>query len=104
MMVGKFRCATMIGFQLKRFARGVLICIPFLVVMALPPKTPMERATELRLAFNAMERDPVFLAEWEKSQGMRPRLVQGDEAVNIAATILKAPKEAVEILKKLANP
>jgi hypothetical protein len=30
--------------------------------------------------------------------------VPGEEAGNIAASILKAPREAVNILKKLASP
>ena len=51
-----------------------------------------------------MGKDPAFLGEWEKSQGSPPRLVPGDEAGNIAASILKAPKEAVNILKKFAIP
>lgn len=73
-------------------------------VMAFSPKTPSAHVADLRQAFQAMGRDPAFLAEWEKSQGARPRLVPGDEAGNIAASILKAPKEAVNILKKLATP
>ena len=73
-------------------------------IMAFSPKTPAARVTELRLAFQAMGKDPAFLGEWEKSQGSPPRLVSGDEAGNIAASILKAPKEAVNILKKFAIP
>jgi hypothetical protein len=73
-------------------------------IMAFSPKTPAARVTELRQAFQAMGKDPAFLGEWEKSQGSPPRLVPGDEAGNIAASILKAPKEAVNILKKFAIP
>ena len=68
-------------------------------LMAVAPKTPAARVTELRQAFQAMGKDPAFLAEWEKSQGSAPRLIQGEEARNIAASILKAPKEAANILK-----
>jgi hypothetical protein len=73
-------------------------------LMAFSPKMPAARIAELRQTFQTLGRDPVFLAEWEKSQGAAPRLVQGDEAVNIAASILRAPREAVNILKKLATP
>jgi hypothetical protein len=73
-------------------------------IMAFSPKTPAARVTDLRQAFQAMEKDLAFLGEWEKSQGSPPRLVPGDEAGNIAASILRAPKEAVNILKKFAIP
>ncbi len=73
-------------------------------LMAFSPKTPAAHVAELRQAFQAMGRDAAFLAEWEKSQGAAPCLIRGDEATNIAASILKAPKEAVNILKKLATP
>ena len=51
-----------------------------------------------------MGKDPTFLAEWIKSQGSEPRLVPGEEAGNVAASIVKAPKEAANILKKLSAP
>jgi tripartite-type tricarboxylate transporter receptor subunit TctC len=73
-------------------------------IMAFSPKTPAARVAELRQTFQAMGRDPAFLAEWEKSQGTAPRLVPGEEAENIAGSILKAPKEAVNILIKLSTP
>jgi tripartite-type tricarboxylate transporter receptor subunit TctC len=73
-------------------------------MMAFSPKTPAARVTELRQAFQAMGRDPAFLAQWEKSQGMAPRLLPGEEAENVAASILKASKEAVNILKKFSTP
>ncbi len=73
-------------------------------MMAIAPKTPPALTTELRQAFQAMGKDQAFLAEWTKSQGSLPRLVPGEEAGNIAASILKAPKEAANILKKLSAP
>jgi tripartite-type tricarboxylate transporter receptor subunit TctC len=72
-------------------------------LMAFAPKTSAAHVAEIRQAFSAMGKDPAFLAEWEKSQGSPPRLVPGDEAGNIVASILKAPKEAVNILKRLAS-
>jgi len=73
-------------------------------MMAVAPKTPPALIAELRQAFQAMSKDQAFLAEWTKSQGSPPRLVPGEEAGNIASSILKAPKEAVNILKKLSAP
>ncbi|HEY7221698.1 MAG TPA: hypothetical protein VH985_25220 [Candidatus Binatia bacterium] len=73
-------------------------------MMAVAPKTSPALIADLRLAFQAMSKDQAFLAEWTKSQGSPPRLVPGEEAGNIAASILKAPKEAVNILKKLSAP
>jgi tripartite-type tricarboxylate transporter receptor subunit TctC len=73
-------------------------------MMALAPRTPPALVAELRQAFQAMGKDSGFLAEWNKSQGSPPRLVEGEAAGRIAAAILKAPREAVNILKKLAIP
>ncbi len=72
-------------------------------LMALSPKIQPARVTELRQAFQSMARDAAFLADWEKSQGSPPRLVSGDEAGKIVTSILRAPKEAVNILKRLAH-
>jgi tripartite-type tricarboxylate transporter receptor subunit TctC len=73
-------------------------------MMALAPKTPQTLVADLRQAFQAMGKDQAFLTEWTKSQGSPPRLVPGEEAGTIAASILKAPREAVNILKKLSAP
>ena len=73
-------------------------------MMALAPNTPPALVAELRKAFRAMGQDQGFLTEWTKSQGSPPRLVPGEEAGAIAASILKAPREAVNILKKLSAP
>ena len=50
-----------------------------------------------------MGKDQTFLAAWIKSQGSSPRLVPGEEAGNIAASIVKAPKEAANILKNFST-
>jgi len=73
-------------------------------MMAVAPKTPPALIADLRQGFQAMGKDQNFLREWIKSQGSPPRLVSGDEAAKIAVSILKAPREAVNILKKLALP
>ena len=72
-------------------------------MMAVAPKTP-PRWSPSCAKHSAMGKDQAFLAEWIKSQGSPPRLVPGEEAGNIAASILKAPKEAANILKKLSAP
>jgi len=51
-----------------------------------------------------MGKDPTFLVAWIKSQGSPPRSVPGEEAGNIAASILKTPKEVADILKILSAP
>lgn len=73
-------------------------------MIAVAPKTPPPAIAELRQAFQAMAKDSAFLTEWNKSQGAPPRLIPGDEAANIVAAILKAPREAINILKKLSAP
>jgi tripartite-type tricarboxylate transporter receptor subunit TctC len=73
-------------------------------MMAVAPETPSALVVQLRQAFQAMGKDQDFLAEWTKSQGSPPRLISGVEAANIAASILGAPREAVNILKKLSGP
>ena len=73
-------------------------------LIAFSPKSPVAAVAALRQAFQALRKDPAFLAEWEKSQGSPPRLMSGEEAGSIVASILKAPREAVNILKKLASP
>jgi hypothetical protein len=73
-------------------------------MMAVAPKTPPALIAELRQGFHAMGKDQAFLAEWTKSQGSPPRLVPGEEAGSIAVSILRAPKEAANILKKLSAP
>ena len=73
-------------------------------LIAVAPKTPAPAIEELRRAFQALGKDQQFLTEWTKSQGAAPRLIPSDEAGAIAASILKAPREAVNILKKLSAP
>jgi tripartite-type tricarboxylate transporter receptor subunit TctC len=73
-------------------------------LIALAPKTPPPAIAELRRAFQSLGKDQAFLTEWNKSQGSPPRLVPGEEAGSIAASILKAPREAANILKKLSAP
>ena len=73
-------------------------------LIAFAPATPAARISELRQAFQLMGQDSAFRSDWEKSQGATPRLIKGDEAAKIAASILRAPKEAVNILKRFANP
>lgn len=71
-------------------------------MIAVAPKTPPALIADLRQAFQAMGKDQAFLAEWNKSQGAPPRLIPGADAGSIVASILKAPREAVNILKKLS--
>jgi len=72
-------------------------------LLGFSPKTLPALVADLRRAFEAMGRDPAFIAEWEKSQGSPRRLVRGEESEKIAMSILKAPGEAVNILTRLAH-
>jgi hypothetical protein len=73
-------------------------------MIAVAPKTPQALIAELRQGFQGMGKDQTFLSEWIKSQGSPPRLVSGEDAAKITVSILKAPREAVNILKKLSVP
>ena len=71
-------------------------------MIAFSPGVSAERVAELRAALKSLSQDSVFRTEWEK-RGAAANLVLGDEAQEIAATIINSPKDAVELLKKLAT-
>ena len=71
-------------------------------MIAFSPGVSADRVTELRAAFKSMTLDSAFQEELEK-RGSAARFLLGDEAQDIAATIINSPKEAVELLRKLAT-
>lgn len=71
-------------------------------MIALPPGVSADRVTELRAAFKSMTLDSSLQEELEK-RGSAARLILGDEAQGIAATIINSPPEAVALLRKLAT-
>jgi len=71
-------------------------------VIAFSPGVSADRVTELRTAFKSMSLDTSFQEELEK-RGSAARFLLGDEAQEVAATIINSPKEAVDLLRKLAT-
>jgi len=71
-------------------------------MIALSPGVSADRVTELRAAFKSMTLDASFQEELDK-RGSAARLLLGDEAQEIAATIINSPAEAAALLRKLAT-
>jgi tripartite-type tricarboxylate transporter receptor subunit TctC len=71
-------------------------------IMAFSPGVPADRVTELRAAFKSMTVDSAFQEELQK-RGSAARFLFGDEAQEVAATIINSPKESVDLLRKLAT-
>jgi hypothetical protein len=67
--------------------------------MFAPPGTPAERVRELRAAFEAMLKDPQFLADAAK-QNMDIDLVPGTELQRLVGELYATPQEVLEIVKK----
>ncbi|MDB5641041.1 MAG: tripartite tricarboxylate transporter family receptor [Hyphomicrobiales bacterium] len=64
------------------------------------PGVPADRITALRRAFDAVMKDPQFLAEADKAK-MDISPTTGEEAQKIADSIVNAPKDVVERSKAL---
>jgi tripartite-type tricarboxylate transporter receptor subunit TctC len=60
-----------------------------------PPGIPAERVKVLRTAFDAMLKDPEFLAEIEKS-GQEFQPASGEQVQKLIAAAANAPREVVE--------
>ena len=71
-------------------------------MLAFSPGVSADRVAELRAAFKSMTLDSAFQEELAKT-GSAARFLLGEEAQDIAATIINSPKEAVELLRKLAT-
>jgi tripartite-type tricarboxylate transporter receptor subunit TctC len=67
--------------------------------MFAPPGVPAERVQELRTAFEAMLKDPQFLADAAK-QNMDIDLVPGTELQRLVGELYATPPEVIEIVKK----
>jgi tripartite-type tricarboxylate transporter receptor subunit TctC len=67
--------------------------------MFAPPGTPTERVEELRRAFEAMLKDPEFLADAAK-QNMDVELVPGTELQRLTNELYATPAEVIAIVKK----
>jgi len=71
-------------------------------MMAFSPGVSVERVSELRAAFKSMTLDSGFQEELQK-RGSAAQFLLGDEAQDVAATIINSPSEAVALLRKLAT-
>jgi tripartite-type tricarboxylate transporter receptor subunit TctC len=71
-------------------------------MLAFSPVVSADRVAELRAAFKSMTLDAAFQEELAKT-GSAARFLLGEEAQDIAATIINSPKETVELLRKLAT-
>ena len=67
--------------------------------MFAPPGVPAERVQELRMAFEAMLKDPQFLADAAK-QNMDIDLVPGTELQRLVGELYATPPEVIEIVKR----
>ena len=68
-----------------------------------PPDLPPDRAVALRQAFDAMVRDPAFLADAKKRQlGVDP--LTGPDLQKIVAEVMAMPPEVVETMKSVTQP
>ena len=69
---------------------------------AAPPDVPAERVAALRSAFDAVMRDPDFIAETRKL-GLEVRPVAGTEVQKLFAEISAAPAEALALAAQLVK-
>jgi tripartite-type tricarboxylate transporter receptor subunit TctC len=67
--------------------------------MFAPPSVPAERVQELRRAFEAMLKDPQFLADAAK-QSMDIDLVPGNELQRVVNELYATPPEVIAIVKR----
>jgi putative tricarboxylic transport membrane protein len=65
----------------------------------LPKGSPMAAARELRQAFNALENDKDFVADFKKITGEPPELVKADEVARIFERIRKVDPEVKRVLR-----
>jgi tripartite-type tricarboxylate transporter receptor subunit TctC len=66
---------------------------------AAPPGVPVDRVTALRRAFDAVMKDPGFVAE-AKQQQIEVQPVSGEELQDIVARMFRAPADVVEAARK----
>ena len=67
------------------------------------PDAPVERIDILRKAFEAMVKDPKFLAEAEKRRlGVDP--MSGEDLRAIVADVMRQPDDVVERMKEVTRP
>jgi len=65
-----------------------------------PPDVPVERLGELRAAFDAMMKDPQFLAE-AATQGLDIDPVSGSEITELVNRLYGTPSEILDLVRKI---
>jgi tripartite-type tricarboxylate transporter receptor subunit TctC len=68
-----------------------------------PPDVPAERLTQLRRAFDAMLRDPAFLADMQRQHMEVEEPSNGEELAATVSRIASTPPTVVERLVTLFN-
>ena len=71
--------------------------------LATSPAVPMERVSALRSAFDAMVKDPEFLADVEK-QRLEVRPMSGADLETLVREIIGAPDHVKERVKAFIEP
>jgi hypothetical protein len=67
-----------------------------------PPGLPPKRVAELRHAFDAMVKDPRFLAE-AASLKLAVNPVSGEEMQSLVDRIYEAPADVVDVIRKITS-
>jgi tripartite-type tricarboxylate transporter receptor subunit TctC len=65
-----------------------------------PPNVPAERVKELRQAFDATMKDPVFLAEIAR-KGMQIDATGGEDVTNVLAKAYALPEDVVTAVRDM---
>jgi tripartite-type tricarboxylate transporter receptor subunit TctC len=81
---------------LEFFSTAMDVGKPF----AVGPKVPTARVAALRAAFDAMVKDPAFLAD-AKKQGLLISPVRGADLQNLVAKIVATPPNTIKAAKKI---
>jgi hypothetical protein len=71
--------------------------------LVMPPEVPADRVAQLRKAFEALAKDPEFLAEMDKAK-MEFGFVPGSEIDKVVAQIVATPAEIAERYAKAFAP
>src|SRR6185503_7863416 len=66
----------------------------------LPPGSPRYAVTALRQAFSGLSKDEEFIGEAKKVMRFHPRFETGEDGERLRHTVLRAPPEIIEFVRK----
>ena len=69
-------------------------------VALLPPNSPPAAVASMRQAFTSLAKDEEFIAEAKKVMRFQPRFEIGEDGEKLRATVLNAPVEVIEFVRK----